>query len=73
MCEGVVKNFERASGQRVSLEKSSVFFSKNVDQSNKHVILSRLGMQEANMDSKYLGLPSTLSRNKTTVFGYLKE
>lgn len=42
-------------------------------QSNKDLILAKLGMKEADVNSKYLGLPSTLSKNKSAVFGYLKE
>lgn len=69
----MLNRFEGASGQRINMEKSSVFFSRNVIQSNKDVILSKLGMQEVDANSKYLGLPSTLSMNKSTVFGYLKD
>ena len=69
----MLNQFVGASGQRVNMEKSSVFFSENVIQSNKDLILSMLGMQEADASSKYLGLPSTLNRNKSAFFGYIKE
>lgn len=65
--------FEKASGQKVNMEKSSVFFSKNLISGNKIDILSRLGMREVDVRSMYLGLPSTFSRNKSSIFEYLKD
>lgn len=32
-----------------------------------------LGMREANHLAKYLGLPSTIGRNKINLFSYIKE
>uniref|UniRef100_A0A803PKP8 Reverse transcriptase domain-containing protein n=1 Tax=Cannabis sativa TaxID=3483 RepID=A0A803PKP8_CANSA len=65
--------FEEASGQKVNFTKSSAFFSTNTSHQDKTHICQVLGIVEAGEDSKYLGLPSTLSRNKSAVFGYLKD
>uniref|UniRef100_A0A803PUK7 Reverse transcriptase domain-containing protein n=1 Tax=Cannabis sativa TaxID=3483 RepID=A0A803PUK7_CANSA len=65
--------FEKASGQQVNFNKSSVFFSSNTTQSSKNLICNSMGICEATEDSKYLGLPSTLGRNKNTVLGFLKD
>lgn len=53
--------------------KSSVFFSSNVADDRKLEICTQLQMQEAGERSTYLGLPSILGRNKSTLLGYLKE
>lgn len=65
--------FEKTSGQKVNLGKSSIFFSTNTCTTLSGAICIRLQMRMADDRSLYLGLPSTLSRNKTVVFGYLKD
>ncbi|KAM6549548.1 hypothetical protein CsatB_021224 [Cannabis sativa] len=69
----VLSKFEAASGQKVNLSKSSIFFSSNTDSATQHNISNQLGMNIADEKSLYLGLPSTMSRNKSAVLGFLKE
>uniref|UniRef100_A0A803Q9L8 Reverse transcriptase domain-containing protein n=1 Tax=Cannabis sativa TaxID=3483 RepID=A0A803Q9L8_CANSA len=66
-------SFEKASGQQVNFNKSSAFFSSNTSQNSKALICNSMGISEATEDSKYLGLPSTLDRNKNAVLGFLKD
>ena len=40
---GILKMYERGSGQMINMDKSSVFFSKNVEQAKQAEICSRLG------------------------------
>ena len=65
--------FERASGQQINVDKSSVFFSKNTPSRLKNDLCHRLRFKEANDGSLYLGLPNIIGRNKSAIFGYLKE
>lgn len=65
--------FERASGQKINVEKSSAFFSRKTKQDDKQGICYILKFREADENSTYLGLPSILGRNKSAVFGYLKD
>ncbi|XP_060968799.1 uncharacterized protein LOC133036276 [Cannabis sativa] len=69
----LLKRFEEASGQKVNLNKSSVFFSSNTIDSVRFGILSTLHMHAADENSFYLGLPSVVGRNKNVAFGFLKE
>uniref|UniRef100_A0A803NSN9 Reverse transcriptase domain-containing protein n=1 Tax=Cannabis sativa TaxID=3483 RepID=A0A803NSN9_CANSA len=69
----LLRKFEMASGQEVNLTKSSIFFSTNTSVSDRNVISQQLRMSIASEDSFYLGLPSTMTRKKTVVLGYLKE
>lgn len=50
-----------------------MFFSANVIEYNKITLCRQLQIREADDNSKYLGLPNILGRNKTVVFRYLKE
>uniref|UniRef100_A0A803PQ00 Uncharacterized protein n=1 Tax=Cannabis sativa TaxID=3483 RepID=A0A803PQ00_CANSA len=65
--------FENASRQQVNLRKSSIFYSVNTDHHVRSQIGSFLQMITADANSTYLGLPSTMGRNKNAVLRYLKE
>lgn len=69
----LLKTYETASGQRINRSKSSVFFSANVIDYNKNLVCQELRIPEADSFSKYLGLPNVLGRNKSVIFGYLKD
>ncbi|XP_060972012.1 uncharacterized protein LOC115716546 [Cannabis sativa] len=64
--------FAKASGQQVNFTKSSVFFSTNTT-SMRQTICNRMGIREADEKSKYLGLPSTIGRNKIATFSYVVD
>lgn len=69
----ILNVYERASGQRVNKEKPTVFFSANIIQYNRDMLCQELQINEADETSKYLGLPNVVGRNKSALFGYLKE
>ncbi|KAM6582630.1 hypothetical protein CsatB_009632 [Cannabis sativa] len=52
--------FEMASGQKVNVTKSSIFFSPITDSLLKNEICSTLGMPKADEHSLYLGLPNII-------------
>ncbi|XP_074324344.1 uncharacterized protein LOC141661259 [Apium graveolens] len=66
----ILAMFEQASGQKINISKSSVFFSRNVQQGVKNEILQVLGFHEAHSNTQYLRLPSCIGRSKTAVLGY---
>lgn len=49
------------------------FFSPNTGITTRREVCSIMGINEAGDESTYLGLPSTLGRNKNVILGYLKE
>lgn len=66
-------NYEKASGQKVNKENSSVFFSSNVIQYNRENICQALQMLEADGHCQYLGLPNIMGRIKSAIMSYLKD
>ncbi|CAL5385637.1 unnamed protein product [Camellia sinensis] len=68
----ILSAFEEASGQKVNLDKSSVFFSKNVDDQSKQAISHLLGVEAMATTGKYLGMPTFVGVSKREVFGYIK-
>ena len=59
-CEAILEvlgKFCAESGQKISLEKSRVYFSPNVSESLKEEICDKLGIREMHDIGKYLGFP----------------
>ncbi|KAE8671992.1 hypothetical protein F3Y22_tig00111877pilonHSYRG00313 [Hibiscus syriacus] len=65
--------YEVASGQKVNLEKSTLYFSPSTRQECRDQISSILGIGEVSDLGHYLGMPLHIGKNKTNTFGYLKE
>ena len=53
----VLDKFCRESGQKISLDKSRIYFSPNVRNELKEEISERLGIRETNNIGKYVGFP----------------
>lgn len=69
----LLKVFEKASGQQINKDKSSVFYIQNCSAQTRQEICDHLQISEANDNSLYLGLPNMIKGKKSTVFGYIKE
>lgn len=65
--------FCEASGQKISLSKSRVYFSKNVDSSTQADICNTLGMEATDDLGMYLGMPTLTSRVTRKTFSHLCE
>ncbi|KAF5442887.1 hypothetical protein F2P56_035499 [Juglans regia] len=64
----IISLYESASGQRLNLEKSSIFFSKNTRHEIQSSILSIAGIKASGPFERYLGLPSYIGRSKSRAF-----
>uniref|UniRef100_A0A2N9I4S0 Reverse transcriptase zinc-binding domain-containing protein n=1 Tax=Fagus sylvatica TaxID=28930 RepID=A0A2N9I4S0_FAGSY len=69
----VLKLYEDASGQKLNMEKTSLFFSSNTSDTVKEEIQSRLGARGTNQLEKYLGLPPIIGRSKRKAFEDIKS
>ncbi|XP_031131672.1 uncharacterized protein LOC116033057 [Ipomoea triloba] len=65
--------YSRASGQVVNFEKSSIMFSTNTRSDMRDHVASVFHVQQVQDFGRYLGLPSFLGRNRTTVFRYVEQ
>jgi hypothetical protein len=62
-----------ASGQRINLDKCSVFFSKGCPKARQPAIKTILNVANEILNEKYLGMPSDVGRSRNGVFKYLKD
>ena len=69
----VVRKYEKASGQRINFDKSSLLFGKRIPASDRQQIKDTLGIQNECGMGSYLGIPEDISGSKCKLFAFLKE
>lgn len=68
-----LETYEKASGQVLNKEKTSIFFSTNTPQDVKDTIIKIVEVKANGCFEKYLGQPTCLGRNKAKHFQYLLD
>jgi hypothetical protein len=61
------------SGQRINMDKSSVFFIKGCPEAVKEGIKRELEVHRETLSGKYLRMPSGVGRTKSGAFKYLRD
>ncbi|XP_074278012.1 uncharacterized protein LOC141601617 [Silene latifolia] len=69
----VLRRYEGASGQLVSLEKTTVSFSKGVSTERRNHLAEVLGVAAVEAQEKYLGLPTVIGRSKKALPNILRD
>jgi ribonuclease HI len=69
----ILQLYERASGQQINRDKTTIFFSKATPSGTQEAIKNTLGVPIIKQYEKYLGLPSFVGKNRTACFTQLKE
>jgi hypothetical protein len=65
--------YERASGQVINKDKSSIKFSPNTSQAIKHQMKLTLSIDQEVSGEKYLGLPISVGISRKKTFDYIKK
>ena len=71
--QALLGTYERASGQKVNSDKTTIFFSKGTPQNSQLAIQTSLRVPIIKQYEKYLGLPSLVGRNRAASFSQIKE
>jgi hypothetical protein len=71
--QGILAQYEKASGQQVNRDKTTIYFSKDTLEASKNIIKEALEVPIIRQYKKYLGLPSFVGRNRTESFSQIKE
>jgi ribonuclease HI len=69
----ILEMYEKASGQKLNMAKTSIFFSKNTRREVKEHILSIAGVGSTRRYEKYLGLPALVGRSRVEAFMGIKN
>ena len=68
-----METYEKASGQKLNTEKTTLFFSKNVPDCSKLSIKNLLAVPEIREYESYLGLLAVVGKNKHASLNYIKD
>ena len=71
--KNILQSYERASGQMINREKSSILFSPNTPQSVRNQICSILSIANKAYNERYLGLPVAVGKSRRKTFEYIKQ
>ena len=71
--KSILASYERASGQRVNFNKSSISFSPNMGAGVVNQICAELDVPVTSDYGAYLGLPSCIGRRKKMVFQSIRD
>ena len=69
----ILRKYERASGQKVNLQKSSIFFGRGCQNDVKDQLKNDIGIQSEALSERYIGLPTQVGRSKDGAFRYVME
>lgn len=67
------REFESVSSKQIKLAKSSLLFGANTTREQKHILGSIMGMRTVDKLDSYLGLPLSISKNKTNTFRFFVD
>jgi hypothetical protein len=68
----IIGTYEQASGQKLNLQKTSVFFSRNTSLERRQEILWLSRLTETHRIDAYLGLPTFVGISRTQAFQHIK-
>ena len=71
--QAILDTYEKASGQKLNCDKSSIFFSKNTKEELKEFFASIAGMRITTNFEKYFGLPAIIGQSRSISFAGLKD
>jgi hypothetical protein len=71
--KNLLTKYCNASGQRINVHKSSIFFSKGCPAAIREGIKMELAVQRETLNEKYLGMPSDVGKSKSGAFKYLRD
>jgi ribonuclease HI len=65
---GILEEYEKASGQRLNRDKTSVFFSRNTSTGSRSELLNLIGIPASTRYDHYLGLPALVGKSRVREF-----
>ncbi|XP_023634340.1 uncharacterized protein LOC111829476 [Capsella rubella] len=70
---GILKQYEKVSGQQINFTKSSIQFGHLVENNVRTELMAVLGITTLGGMGSYLGLPESLGGAKTRVFSFVQD
>jgi hypothetical protein len=64
----ILQSYEKASGQKLNNDKTSLFFSKNTTREEKKAILAKVAIPATQRYGTYLGLLALVGKSRKSAF-----
>jgi hypothetical protein len=71
--KNVLEKYEESLGQKVNMQKSSIFFGRGCREETRTMLKDLIGIQCEALSERYLGLPSVVGQSKNGVFKYVTD
>jgi hypothetical protein len=71
--KNILSKYEASSGQRVNLQKSSIYFGRGRTEQQRGVLKNIIGIESEALSEKYLGLPTSVGQSKNDAFKNLTD
>lgn len=71
--QDILQTYAKWSGQQANLNKSSILFSKGVDEDRKVEVATRLGVKQMQTDDKYLGFHLLKPSHRINSYDFLSD
>jgi hypothetical protein len=65
--------YEQASRQKLNIDKTMVFFSRNTSTDTRALILNLTSVSSSQRYDKYLGLPALVGKSRVCEFQYITD
>lgn len=69
----ILHDFEKISGQKVNLAKSTLFFNAKTNMEQKPMLSNIMGMRVVDKLENYLDIPLSVGKNKFNTFRYILD
>ena len=69
----ILHEYEVASGQKVNLQKSAIFYGKGSTEDMKQEVQQIIGISSEALSERCLGLPTVVGKSKDGTFRYVEE
>jgi len=69
----LLRKYENASVQKINIQKTSVFFSRNTSQDRRQEIIQMSGLTKTHRIDAYLGLPTFVGKSRNQSFCFIKD
>jgi hypothetical protein len=69
----VLQTYSQVSGQRINLQKSSLYFGYHCPDDIKQKVMNSLNVQNEATQSNYLGMPTYVGQSKMNAFNFISE
>lgn len=71
--KSVLQNYSQGSGQKMNLQKSSLFFGHHCPSNIKQIVMDSFEVHNENLQSNYLGMPTYVGRSTMSTFNFISK